>query len=98
LKVLSKISPDDYDRHKILAKILLLQMRFPGFYKRLCRNFELLSHITQEVNEGKHPDLSLFCRDDEEQQSLYDFLSKSRNVQHAPRLVSECITLASLTA
>ena len=98
LKVLSKINPDDYGRHNILAKILLLQMRFPAFYKRLCRDFKLLSRITKEVNEGRHPDLSLFCRDEEEQQALYDFLSKSKDVQHASGLVSECVTLASLTA
>jgi len=82
----------------ILGKILLLQMRFPNFYKKLSRDNELLSDITKQINDGSSPDLSPFCMNEEEKHSLYNFLYETRDIYHTPKFVSECITLTLLTS
>jgi hypothetical protein len=98
LKLLSGIKPEDDVRHGILGKILLLQMRFPNFYKKLNRDNELLSDITKQINDGSNPDLSSFCMNEEEKHSLYNFLYETRDIYHTPKFVSECITLTLLTS
>ena len=98
LKRLYPLSDNDWIRHEVLGKLLLLQTRFPALYKGLMRDNELLSTITEKIRKGEDPGISPFCEDKTERLVLYDFLEKTKDVNHTRQLVSDCLTLTSLTS
>jgi predicted KAP-like P-loop ATPase len=97
LKKLHGFKNEDYVRHEVLAEILLLQIRFPAFYKSLARENSLLSEITEKIRNDESPDMSPFYENEDEQNALFDFLQKTKDLPHTPKFVADCITLTSLT-
>ena len=97
LKSFSGIADDNWNRHEVLGKVLLIQMCFPQFYKRLKNNSELLSTITNKISGGNHIDLTSYCENEEEQNDLFTFLKKSEDIDNAPNLVADSISLTFLS-
>lgn len=95
LKAISGIDSGDLLRMEILAKILLLQMNFPRYYREMEKDPALLSQFNSEFRQDSAPALRAFIDSDKQADLLRNFLVITKDVDDDPHLITECTALAS---
>jgi hypothetical protein len=99
LKLLSGLSPKDWIGHGLLAKILILQMRYPKLYRKINRSPQVLGAITAAIVENRKIDLGKYCEmnNDDSIANLSRFLKKTTGIEDLPDRIKQFITLSEVT-
>jgi hypothetical protein len=99
LKLLSGLSPKDWIGHGLLAKILILQMRYPKLYRRINRSPSILKTISADILAKKKIDLKEYCEvnSDDSVANLSRFLAQTTKIEDLPERIKNFITLSEVT-
>jgi predicted KAP-like P-loop ATPase len=99
LKLLSGLSPKDWIGHGLLAKVLILQMRYPKLYRKINRSPEILGAISAAIVAKKKVDLRQYCEvnSDDSVANLNRFLTQTTEIEDLPARIKNFVTLSEVT-
>jgi energy-coupling factor transporter ATP-binding protein EcfA2 len=99
LKLLAGLSPKDWIGHGLLAKILILQMRYPKLYRKLNRSPDMLGSISAAILAKKKIDFKKYCEvnSDDSVANLSRFLTQTTKIEDLPERIKNFVTLSEIT-
>jgi predicted KAP-like P-loop ATPase len=97
LKMLLNLAPTDWTGHGLLAKILILQMRYPKLHREISRRSDLLESITTKIADGKI-DLHQYCEKDDVKsvEQLRQFLIDTSQIENLSDRIDRITKVSNL--
>jgi hypothetical protein len=97
IKMLLELAPADWVGHGLLAKILILQMRYPKLYSEICKTPDLLETITSKIADDQI-DLQPYCEkaDVKSIEHLKQFLLETRQIENLSNRIHRITTLSNI--
>ena len=100
MKLLSCLSDEDFDGHCLMAKVLVIQMRYPKLYELIKQDPKMMASISKAIEENHKVPFEKFCNsgDEEAVSNLRHFLHSTKNIEDLPNRISNFISLAGITS